>query len=56
MHLPPVRWSQKVLQYIADDIRIKAVEADCMYAGIMIDTNKLCEQNWCEEPLRRQHF
>ena len=29
----------EVLQYIADDIRIKAVEADCMYAGIMIDTN-----------------
>lgn len=28
----------EVLQYIADDIRIPSVEADCLYAGIMIDT------------------
>lgn len=28
----------EVLQYIADDIKIPSVEADCMYAGIMIDT------------------
>ena len=28
----------EVLQYIADDIRIPAVEAECLYAGIMIDT------------------
>ncbi len=28
----------EVLQYIVEDIRIPQVEADCMYAGIMIDT------------------
>ena len=30
----------EVLQYIADDIKIPSVEADCLYAGIMIDTRK----------------
>ncbi len=29
----------EVLQYIVDDIRIPKIEASCMYAGIMIDTN-----------------
>nr|MCR5627890.1 DHH family phosphoesterase [Lachnospiraceae bacterium] len=29
----------EVLQYLADDIKIKNYEADCLYAGIMIDTN-----------------
>ena len=29
----------EILQYISDDIRIKSIEADSMYAGIMIDTN-----------------
>ena len=29
----------EVLQYIVDDIKIPSVEADCLYAGIMIDTN-----------------
>ena len=29
----------EILQYISDNIRIKAVEADSLYAGIMIDTN-----------------
>lgn len=29
----------EILQYICDDIRIKAREADAMYGGIMIDTN-----------------
>ena len=28
----------EVLQYIADDIKIPSVEAECLYAGIMIDT------------------
>lgn len=28
----------EVLQYIVDDIKIPTVEADCLYAGIMIDT------------------
>ena len=28
----------EVLQYIVDDIKFPSVEADCLYAGIMIDT------------------
>ncbi len=29
----------EVLQYFDDNVKIKGVEADCLYAGIMIDTN-----------------
>lgn len=29
----------EVLQYIGDNIRVPNLEADCMYSGIMIDTN-----------------
>ena len=29
----------EILQYITDNIRIRSVEADSLYAGIMIDTN-----------------
>lgn len=29
----------EVLQYLDDTIKIKGAEADCLYAGIMIDTN-----------------
>lgn len=29
----------EILQYFADEIRIRNIEADCLYAGIMIDTN-----------------
>jgi len=29
----------EILQYTYDNIKIRAEEADCMYAGIMIDTN-----------------
>ncbi|MEF9941173.1 MAG: DHH family phosphoesterase [Lachnospiraceae bacterium] len=29
----------EVLQYIVDDIRLSSREANCLYAGIMIDTN-----------------
>lgn len=29
----------EILQYIGDNIRVKADEADCLYSGIMIDTN-----------------
>ncbi len=29
----------EILQYIADEIKIRPIEADCLYAGIMIDTN-----------------
>ena len=28
----------EVLQYIGDDIKVPSIEADCLYAGIMIDT------------------
>lgn len=34
----------EVLQYIADGIRMKAAEADAMYAGIVIDTNNFTNQ------------
>ena len=29
----------EILQYIGDGVKIKGSEADCLYAGIMIDTN-----------------
>ena len=29
----------EILQYIGDNVKIRAEEADCMYSGIMIDTN-----------------
>lgn len=29
----------EILQYISDGIKVKAEEADCLYSGIMIDTN-----------------
>lgn len=28
----------EILQYIVEDVRVPSVEADCLYAGIMIDT------------------
>ena len=34
----------EVLQYIADDIKIKSAEADAMYAGIVIDTLNFTNQ------------
>lgn len=34
----------EVLQYIADGIKIKWVEADALYAGIVIDTNNFTNQ------------
>jgi len=29
----------EILQYVSDGLKVKAEEADCMYSGIMIDTN-----------------
>lgn len=29
----------EILQYISDDLKLRSEEADCMYSGIMIDTN-----------------
>lgn len=34
----------EVLQYISDDIRLKSLEADAMYAGIVIDTHNFSNQ------------
>ena len=34
----------EILQYLGDGIRIKALEADAMYAGIMIDTHNFMNQ------------
>lgn len=29
----------EILQYISDNVKLKPIEADCIYSGIMIDTN-----------------
>lgn len=29
----------EILQYFSDDLRLRNMEADCIYAGVMIDTN-----------------
>jgi c-di-AMP phosphodiesterase-like protein len=29
----------EILQYFSDDLRLRNIEADCIYAGILIDTN-----------------
>ena len=34
----------EILQYLTDSIRIKSLEADAMYAGIVIDTNNFTNQ------------
>ena len=34
----------EILQYIHDNIRIRPEEADCMYSGIMIDTNNFASK------------
>ena len=34
----------EILQYIAEDIRLRSVEADAMYAGIVIDTHNFTTQ------------
>lgn len=34
----------EILQYIASDIKIRAVEADAMYAGIVVDTNNFVDK------------
>lgn len=35
----------EILQYIVEDIRIPAAEANCLYAGIMIDTNNFMNRS-----------
>jgi len=34
----------EVVQYISDEVKIRAVEADAMYAGIVIDTHNFQNQ------------
>lgn len=34
----------EILQYIGDNVKIKADEADCMYSGIMIDTDNFAQK------------
>ncbi len=29
----------EILQYIAEDVKLRGIEADCLYSGILIDTN-----------------
>ncbi len=29
----------EILQYVGDNVRVRSVEADCLYAGIVVDTN-----------------
>ena len=45
----------EILQYICDNIRIKSIEADTLYAGIVIDTNNFTNKAG-QERLKRQHF
>lgn len=34
----------EILQYFGDGVKVKALEADCMYAGMLIDTNNFMNQ------------
>ena len=34
-----MKWWQRSFSIFADDLRLRNIEADCIYAGIMIDTN-----------------
>ena len=43
----------EILQYIGETIRITPEEADCMYSGIMIDTQNFMAKTG---PLRRLRF
>lgn len=45
----------EILQYFADGLKLRSIEADCIYAGIMIDTNNLQQGQVCVL-LRLRHF
>ena len=47
MRLPPVKWLLRFLQYFSDDLRLRSLEAECLYAGIVIDTNNFTTQLRC---------
>ena len=36
----------EILQYISDKVKIKPIEADTLYAGIVIDTNNFSNKGW----------
>ena len=36
--------ASEILQYTSDNVKIKPEEADCLYAGIMIDTNNFMQK------------
>jgi len=40
MHPQADEMIAEILQYFADGLKLRSIEADCIYAGIMIDTNK----------------
>ena len=44
----------EILQYFTEGIRIRNVEADSIYAGIMIDTDNFYAENRCPHVQRRQ--
>lgn len=39
MHPSACEMVAEILQYFSDDLRIRNMEADCLYAGIMVSTN-----------------
>ena len=39
MHPPHVRWLLRFFSILSDDLRLRSLEADCLYAGMVIDTN-----------------
>ena len=37
----------EILQYFDEDLRLRSLEADCLYAGMVIDTNNLLHAPAC---------
>ena len=46
----------EILQYTADNIKIRTEEADCMYSGIMIDTNNFMSRSGADVTRVRKMF
>ena len=46
----------EILQYFSDDLRLRNIEADCIYAGIMIDTNNFITRAGVRTFQKRQPF
>ena len=45
----------EILQYAGEEIRVKAVEADALYSGIMVDTNNFMNKTGCPHLLKQLH-